>query len=70
MPIQSWGKSGVLAYLGMKIVYFGHSFWDMDYKFVLPITYINIKEKTQLEVNWTQIDQFLDFGGLNQNSAC
>ena len=30
----------------------------MDFKFVLPIIYINIKGKTQLEVNWTQIDHF------------
>ena len=30
----------------------------MDFKFVLLIIYINIKGQTQLEVNWTQIDQF------------
>ena len=30
----------------------------MDFKFVLPIIYINIKGKIQLEVNWTQIDHF------------
>ena len=28
----------------------------MDFKFVLPIIYINIEGQTQLEVNWTQID--------------
>ena len=43
MPIQSWGKSGVLAYFGLQIGYFGHIFWDMDFKFDLPIIYINIK---------------------------
>ena len=37
-----------------KIGYFGHIFCDMDFKFVLPI--INIKGKTQLEVNWTEIE--------------
>ena len=51
MPIQSWGKSDDLAYLnfGMKIDYFGHIFWDKDFKFVLPtapIIYINIKGQT------------------------
>ena len=40
-----------------------HIFWDMDFKFVLPIIYINIKGKTRLEVNWTQIDHF----GLQKN---
>ena len=30
MPIQSWGKSGVLAYFGLKIGYFGHIFLDME----------------------------------------
>ena len=24
MPIQNWGKSGVLAYFGQQIGYFGH----------------------------------------------
>ena len=58
MPIESWGKSGVLAYFWLKIAYSGHIFWDMDFKFVLPIIYIDIKGKIQLEVNWTQIDHF------------
>ena len=31
-------------------------FWDMDFKFVLTLIYINIKGKPYLEVNWTQID--------------
>ena len=31
---------------------------ELDFKFVLPIIYINIKGQTQLEVNLTQIDQF------------
>ena len=49
MPNQSRGKSGVLAYFGLIIGSFGHIFWDMDFKFVLPIIYINIiKGKTQL----------------------
>ena len=59
MPIQSWGKSGVLAYFGLKIGYFGHVFWDIDFKFVLPTIHINIKGQTQLEANWTQF--FSDF---------
>ena len=33
MPIESWGKSGVLAYFGPKISHFGHIFWNMDVKF-------------------------------------
>ena len=49
MPIQSWSESGVLANFGLKIGYFGQIYWDMDFKFVLPIIYININ--TQLEVN-------------------
>ena len=58
MPSKSWNKSGVLAYFGLKIGYFGHIFWNMDLKFVMPIIYINIKGKAQLGVNWTQIDHF------------
>ena len=51
MPIESWGKSGVLAYFWLKIGYSDHIFWDMDFKlFVLPIIYIYINVKTQLEV--------------------
>ena len=37
MPIQSWGKSGFLAYFGPKIGHFGLIFGDIDFKFVLPI---------------------------------
>ena len=44
MPIQSWGNSGLLAYFGLKISYFGHIFGDMDSKFVLPIIYIDITQ--------------------------
>ena len=51
MTIQSWGKSGFLAYFGLKIGYFGYIYWDMDFKFVLPIIYIKIEGQTQLEVN-------------------
>ena len=58
MTIQSWGKSGVLAYFDVKIFNFGHIFWHMDFKFVLPIISIDIKGNTKLEVNWTQIDYF------------
>ena len=54
MPIESWGKSGVLAYFWLKIGYVGHIFWDMDFKFVLPTIVINIKGETQLE---SQLDQ-------------
>ena len=59
MPIENWGKSGVLACFLLKIGYFGHIFWDMDFKFVLLTIHINIKEETQLEVNWIQIDHFI-----------
>ena len=55
MPIQSWGKSGMLVYFVPKI---GHIFWDMDFKFVFPIIFIDIKGKPKLEVNWTQMDHF------------
>ena len=59
LQIQNWGKSGVLAYFGPKIGHFGHIFKNnMDFKFVSPIIYINIKGQTQLIVNKTQIDQF------------
>ena len=51
MPIQSLGKSGILAYFGLKIGFSGHLKKDMDFKFVLSITGINIKGQTQLEVN-------------------
>ena len=33
MPIQIWGKNGVLAYFGPKMGHFGHIFWDKDFKF-------------------------------------
>ena len=56
MPIQSLGKSGFLAYFGLKVGYFGHIYWDMDFKCVLSVIYINIEGQIQLEVNWTQID--------------
>ena len=40
MLIQSYGKSGVLAYFGQIV-------WDMNFKFVLPIIYVDIKGQTQ-----------------------
>ena len=54
-------KIGVQAYLNfwLKIGYFVHLFWDIDFKFVLPTIHSNIKGDTQLEVNWTQIDYFI-----------
>ena len=58
MSIESWGKNGVLAYFGLRIGYVGHIYYDMDFKFVLPVIYSHIKGKTQLEVNWFQIDHF------------
>ena len=65
MPIESWGKSGVLAYFWLKIGYSGHIFWDMDFKFVLPIIYINIKGKTQFKMGqlptFVASDMCLDF---------
>ena len=59
MPIESWGKSGVLAYFWLKIGYSVHIFWYMDFKFVLPIFYINFKGQTRLEVNLTKFDHFI-----------
>ena len=59
MPIESCGKSGVLAYFYLKIDYSGLIFWDMDFKFVLPIIHMNIKGQPQLEVNLTQIDHLI-----------
>ena len=56
MLIQSWGKSGELANFGLQIGYFGNIYWDMDFKFVLPINYANVKVQTQWEVNFIQID--------------
>ena len=53
------GESGVLVYFELKIGYFGHIVRDMDFKLVLPIIYINIKEHAYLEVNWNQIDHFI-----------
>ena len=35
MLIQTWGKSGVLAYFGPKISYFGHIFGVMDFLNIL-----------------------------------
>ena len=58
MPIQSWGKSGVLTFFGQKICYFGHVFWGMDFNFFKNIIHIDIKGQPQLEDNWTQIDHF------------
>ena len=48
--------------VGAKVAswpYFGHIFWIMDFKFVLPTIHINIKGEAQLEVNWTQMDHFI-----------
>ena len=51
MHIQSWGKTGTLAYSGLEIGYSAilaiiHIFRDMDFIFVLRIIYIDIKEQT------------------------
>ena len=37
MPIEIRGKSGGMAYCGLKIGYFGHIFEITDFKFVLPL---------------------------------
>ena len=66
-PNSKMGKSGVLAYFLLKIGCFGHIFWDMDVKLVLPLIYINIKEQTQLGVNWTQINHFIKMA-ISQNA--
>ena len=58
MSIQNWGKSGILAYLWLKISHFGHIVWYMDFNFGLPLISIDIKGQTKLEVNWTRIDDF------------
>ena len=66
MPFEKWGKSGVLAYFWLKIGYFGHIFWHMDFKFVLPTIVINIKEETQLE---SQLDQNWPFNPLKMDRS-
>ena len=47
MPIQKMGESGILAYFEPKVCHFGHIFWDMDFKFVLPIINIDIDSLTK-----------------------
>ena len=37
MPIQSWGKSDILAYFGLKIGHFGHIFEDIASNSFCPI---------------------------------
>ena len=53
MPIESWGKSGVLAYFWLKIGNSGHIFEAMDFKCVLLAIHINIQGQTQLEDNYS-----------------
>ena len=57
-PLEGVAPKWQLAYFGPRIGYYGHIFWDMDFKFVLPIIYINIDIQTKLEVNWTWIGHF------------
>ena len=74
VPIQSWGKSCVLAYFGLKIGYFGHIFWDIDFKFVLLIVYIkalilpreklavcDVTNLPYMDINWESIPIYGDF---------
>ena len=49
--------------VGAKVAswpYFGHIFWIMDFKFVLPTIHINIKGEAQLEVKWTILSSKMD----------
>ena len=54
MPIQSEGKSGVLADSGPKISHLGPIPCDMDVKFFLPSFLLILRDKPSL--SWTQID--------------
>ena len=45
-----------LAYFGPKVVYFGQIFQDIDFKFVLLVTYIKIDKQIILGVIRTQND--------------
>ena len=47
MPVQSWGKRGFLACFGQKIGPSDHIFRDIDFKFVFPVIYIDIKGKSR-----------------------
>ena len=65
MPIENWGKSGVLAYFWLNIGYFGHIFWDLDFNLFCPTIHININRnpiRSQLDPNgpyyplkWTKV---------------
>ena len=44
--------------LGRKLAFLAKILY-VDFKFILLIIHINIKEQTHLEVNWTQIDHFI-----------
>ena len=45
MPIESWGKSGVLAYFLLKIGYFGHIYLIYGLQIYFAPIHINIKGK-------------------------
>ena len=44
-PLEGRAHKWQLAYIGSKVGYFGHFFKDINFKFVLPIIYININGK-------------------------
>ena len=49
-----WPAAKVAAgYFRPNFGYFGHIFWDIDFKFVLPIIYIKTGKQTKYKVNWT-----------------
>ena len=54
-PLEGHAPKWQLAYSRPKVGYVAQMFWDKDFKFVLPIIYINIDIQTKLEVNWTWI---------------
>ena len=50
MPNQSWGKSGIITYFGLKIGCFGHIYWDC------PLFLLILRSKplirSQFDPNW------------------
>ena len=48
-PLEGRALKWDLAYFGPRVGYFGHIFWDISFKFVLPIIYIKIDGQTNLK---------------------
>ena len=49
-PLEGRAPKWQLAYFRPKVGYFGQMFWDMDFKFVLPIIYHENDGQTTFEV--------------------